>query len=63
VEAIQPIAERLQRLVLGASQANVPHIGFSRVRVRRALSELAAQLGQLERLARELSPNGTGKTP
>jgi hypothetical protein len=63
VEAIQPIAERLQRLVLGASQANVPHIGFSRVRVRRALNELAAQLGQLERLARELSPNGTGQTP
>jgi hypothetical protein len=54
VEAIQPIAERLRRLVLGASQANVAHAGFNSTRVRRALIEMAAQLGQVARLAGEV---------
>ena len=54
VAAIQPTAQRLQRLVLGASQAKVQHVGFSRTRVRRSLMELAVQLGLVERLAREL---------
>jgi hypothetical protein len=58
VAAVQPTAERLQRLVLGAAQANVPSIGFSRPRVRRALVELADQLGQVERLASELLSEG-----
>jgi len=56
VAAIQPTAQRLQRLVFGASQAKVQHIGFSRTRVRRSLMELAVQLGQVERLSRELLP-------
>jgi hypothetical protein len=59
VAAIQPTAGRLQRLVLGASQANVQHVGFGRIRVRRSLIELAAQLGQVERLARELLLEGS----
>ena len=54
VEAILPTAEQLQRLVLGAAQAEVAHVGFTRSRVRRSLSELAVQLEQVARLAREL---------
>lgn len=63
VELIEQIADRLSRLVLAASQAQVPHIGFTRERVRRALEELALQLAQVARFARELDGQpavGTG---
>jgi hypothetical protein len=60
VEAILPIAERLERLVIGAAQPGAStHIGFSRQRVRRALIGLANQLGQVRRFATELLRNGT----
>jgi hypothetical protein len=60
VEAILPITERLERLVIGAAQPGAStHIGFSRQRVRRALLELANQLGQVRRFATELLRNGT----
>ena len=60
VEAILPIAERLERLVIGAAQPGAStHIGFSRQRVRRSLIELANQLGQVRRFATELLRNGT----
>jgi SdrD B-like domain len=59
VEAILPIAERLERLVIGAAQPGAStHIGFSRQRVRRSLIELANQLGQVRRFASELLRNG-----
>jgi hypothetical protein len=59
VEAILPIAERLERLVTGAAQPGAStHIGFSRQRVRRSLIELANQLGQVRRFATELLRNG-----
>lgn len=54
VAAIQPTAERLQRLVLGATQAKVRNNGFNQVRVQRALEDLADQLGQVDHLARRL---------
>jgi hypothetical protein len=54
VMAMQPTARQLQLLVQGAAEARVSHVGFSRTRVRRALNELATQLGQVDRLAREL---------
>ena len=55
VGAIRPTADRLQRLVLGAQQTSrVPHIGFTRNRVRRALSELAIQLENVSRHAADL---------
>lgn len=57
VEAVRPIAGQLQRLVESAARADAPHIAFSRTRVRRALRELASQLGQVERLASELAIN------
>lgn len=60
VEAILPIAERLERLVIGAAQPGAStHIGFSRQRVRRSLIELANQLGQVRHFATELLRNGT----
>jgi hypothetical protein len=59
VEAILPIAVRLERLVTGAVQPSAStHIGFSRQRVRRSLIELATQLGQVRRFATELLRNG-----
>lgn len=57
VRAIRPTAERLQDLVEAAAEADVAHVGFSRVRVRRTLRELAAQLAQVAELARELAPD------
>lgn len=61
VATIEPTAERLRRLVLGAIDASVPHVGFTRNRVRRALSELAGQLAYVAVLAREL--DGTAGSP
>lgn len=55
VASMQPTAERLRKLVLGAIEAPVPHVGFTRNRVKRALSELAAQVGYVAVLATELA--------
>jgi hypothetical protein len=55
VLAIQPVAVRLQRLVDAASRADVRHVAFNRVRVRRALGELASQIDQVARLANQLA--------
>jgi hypothetical protein len=55
VLAIQPVAVRLQRLVDAASRADVKHVAFKRVRVRRALEELASQIEQVARLANQLA--------
>ncbi|HWQ31856.1 MAG TPA: carboxypeptidase regulatory-like domain-containing protein [Blastocatellia bacterium] len=58
VNSIQPTAERLQRLVLGAARTSlVSHIGFNRQRVRRSLDELASQLGEVAQLAAGLRLN------
>jgi hypothetical protein len=55
ISSVQTTADRLQRLVLGAAQTQtVTHIGFTRTRVRRALEELASQIGQVARLAQEV---------
>ncbi len=55
VETIKKKASLLQRLVLGAAQTqSVSHIGYSRVRVRRSLSELATQLEQVATLSGEI---------
>jgi hypothetical protein len=63
VEAILPIAERLERLAIGAAQPGAStHIGFSRQRVRRSLIELANQLGQVRRFATDLLRNGNLNT-
>lgn len=53
VLSIRPIAERLQGIVETAANvdaADVNHVAFSRDRVRRALRELAAQIGQVKQL-------------
>lgn len=50
VTAIRPIAQRLHKIVEAAAEAEVDHVAFSRDRVRRSLRELAAQIGQVERL-------------
>lgn len=55
VASMQPAAERLRKLVLGALEAPVPHVGFTRNRVKRPLSELAAQVGYVAALATELA--------
>jgi hypothetical protein len=63
VEAILPIAVRLERLAIGAAQPGAStHIGFSRQRVRRSLIELANQLGQVRRFATDLLRNGNLNT-
>jgi carboxypeptidase family protein len=57
VEAIVQTAGRLEDLVRGAEQANnVANVAFMRPRVRRALHDLAGQLGDVRRLAEQLSP-------
>jgi hypothetical protein len=56
VLAIRPVAERLHTLLEAAARAEVEHVAFSRVRVRRALSELAGQL----RLVAQLAARVTG---
>lgn len=58
VVTIRPTADRLRRLVIGATEATNTHVGFTRNRVRRALSELAGQLGYVTTLAQELDDGG-----
>ncbi len=55
VSSIEQTLRQLQRYVLGAAQAKVSHIGFSRQRVRRSLEEMAAQLGEVAQLAAGVS--------
>jgi hypothetical protein len=55
VLAIKPLAERLQGLVAAAAHADIKHVAFSRVRVRRALEELASQLEQVAQLANQVA--------
>ena len=54
VHAIQPVADNLSKLTKGAIEADVPHVGFKTERVKRALRELAFQLNEVSRLAKEI---------
>jgi hypothetical protein len=58
VEAIGEIGDLLQQLVLAASEADVPHVGFSRKRVRRSLRDLHTQIRLVKDLADELLSQG-----
>jgi len=55
VLAIRPVAERLQTLVDAASRADIKHVAFKRIRVRRSLEELASQIEQVAQLASQVA--------
>lgn len=54
VSAILSVAGQLSKLTIGATQADVNHVGFRTERVKRTLRELASQLHEVYRLAEQL---------